>query len=263
MLALLRAELRRELRLWWSYRANALLEIGVYALVFGVLMVLFQDLAARSGAAYGPSQQAASVIGALVWHLCMGTMVELSAIVRNEADTGTLELVILSAPSALSMFMARAAAISLFRGSQTLLIGVLLVVILRLPLAFSLTMLPVLLLTLLGVWGMGLTFAGIALVYKQVQNLARLVGNLSLFFAGALVPLNTLGLVFELLKYFFPMTWGIDLLRLLLLGKAGAAMVAGQVGGLFVQTAILFGVGVVVFQWGLARARHGARLATY
>lgn len=249
------AELRRMAALWWSYRLSVASGLLLHTIVFPILMVTFQNLAARHGAAYGPSQQAASLIGYLVWHWCMRTFAAVPRMVEEEAGVGTLEILFLSPLSPLSIVGLRTAVLCLRYGLETAVLGLVLALLLHLPLVLSPTALPVLLLTLLGACGVGLAVAGLALVHKSVGSVVGVVSFLALLVSGALAPLDGLGTLFQALKYFFPLTWGIALLRDLQSGLAvGPGFVIG-LAGLALQTVGFLLLGLAVFRWGNGRCR--------
>lgn len=265
MIGLLLSEFRRELRIWWSYRLNAVLEIIIYTIVLSVLMSIFGAMAQRSGATYDIHEQAASIIGVLVWHLCMQTMAQFSTTVKEEAETGTLEAVLISPISPLAILTARAATMSTIRGIQTLIMGLAFILILQLQLHFSLLAIVVILLTLIGVCGMGIAFAGITLVHKQTNSIVSLVSTLAVFAAGSLVPINSLNGLFTILKLLFPLTWGTDILRRILIDNQGLEtnFLVDNLAGLAAQATLMVILGAIVFKTSLNRARREATLATY
>jgi ABC-2 type transport system permease protein len=265
MISLMVSEFRREIRIWWSYRLNAVLEIIIYALAISVLMVIFRGMAESNGATYDIHEQTASIVGVLVWHLCMRTMVQFSNAITEEAETGTLETVIVTAVSPVSVLFARGVAMSTVRGAQTIMMGAAFVFLLQLQFQFSLWAIAVIFVTLAGTFGLGIAFAGFTLIHKQTNNMANLVATLSIFAAGVLVPINSLNLVFTILKLALPITWGTDILRKLLISGqgAGSESLIGDLIGLTIQSIIMIVIGIAVFNLGLRRARREATLATY
>ena len=97
------------------------------------------------------------------------------------------------------------------------------------------------------------------MVYKSVDSVVGII-TFSLFacsFSGALVPLNSLGAISTALKLLMPMTWGIDLLRQVIIDGAtwGQLWADGALIGLGLQT-LIFGVGgTAVFHWGVRQAQ--------
>lgn len=263
MVYLLAIELRREARLWWSYRLDAVLDVILYPVVFTLLIFMFEGVAQESGQSFPKAKEAASVIGILAWYWCMLTMSAIAGTVEKEAETGTLEALLKSPTSALRMFVARTASISFMRGIQTLLMAFIFVVVLGLRLKVSIGTGFVSFLTLAGACGVGLAFAGLAFLNKQVGALASIVGNMSLFFTGALVPINSLEWAFMILRFILPITWGTDLLRKLLINGENISSLSTEIVGLTIQTTCLVVLGMFVFNWGLKKARKAATLQQF
>jgi ABC-2 type transport system permease protein len=255
------AELRRDVRAWWSYRTQALSSLGLWLVAFPFMMATFDGVADG----YGAERQLASLIGFLVWELCAGVLAATTESVTTEARQGTLESVILAPVPPLLTFWLRLTAVFTRQAVETLVLGLALALLLGLYMVPGGLALLVALLTLLGVAGVGLALGGLALVYKSVDSVVAVVSLLAVLFTGALVPLNSLGLVFTLLKLLLPMTWGIDLLRQSLIDGATWSQLwaSGALPGLALQSAVFLALGFVVFCWGLRRAQEQGNLGSY
>ena len=256
-------ELRRTAVLWWSYRLSAISSIVIYAIIFPLLMVIFQNLASQHGATYGPTQQLSSLIGFLVWNLCMKVMAAIPQMVEDEASVGTLENVIASPLSPLTTLVMRTCVLCVRYAIETALLGLALGLLLKLPIVLSPAAVLVILLTLAGACGVGVALAGLALVYKSVGSIAGVVANLALLVSGALVPINALGSAFVVLKFLFPTTWGIDMLRQVMIGGYPVGWLSAEFSGLILQTVLLIGAGALVFQACLSKAKMQGSLSTY
>jgi ABC-type multidrug transport system permease subunit len=255
------ADLRRYLRRLWSYRFDTLGELALWLVAFPLLMVIFGSVAPN----FGTDAQLASLIGFLVWNLCIGVLMNTTTEITTEAGEGTLEAVVLTPHSPLLLFTLRLVAAFTIQAVQTLILGSILVVLLgtRMTLAAPA---PLLLgLTLVGTLGASLALGGIALVHKQVASVVSVVSLLALLATGALVPLNNLGLPFLLLKWFVPTAWGIDALRTVILhGATWTTLWADwTLVGLTVQSLILLGIGISLFDWGFRKAQQQGTLGTY
>jgi len=255
------AELRRDVRAWWSYRVQALSSLALWLVAFPFMMATFDGVAGG----YGAERQLASLIGFLVWELCAGVLAATTESVTTEARQGTLESVILAPVPPLLTFSLRLTAVFTRQAVETLVLGLGLALLLGLYMTPGGLALLVALLTLLGVAGLGLALGGLALVYKSVDSVVAVVSLLAVLFTGALVPLNDLGLVFTLLKLLLPITWGIDLLRQTLIGGAtwSHLWASGALPGLGLQSAVFLALGIVVFRWGLSRAQEQGSLGSY
>jgi len=259
-------ELRREWLLWKAYRVNAISSLVMWGVIFPILMLTVQSAATYSGVVYGSEQLAESLIGFIVWKLCMGVLVAIPAMVEEEARTGTLENVLLSTHVPFpTLFFFRILARSLRSLLETTLLALVLMLLFRLPLPFPPAAWVVLLLTLAGVWGVGYLVAGLALIHKAVSSVTSLVANLAFLISGAMIPLDSLGMLYTVLKLLFPMTWGIELLRdVVLNGTTLVELVqSGQLIGLTLQTAVFLLLGLVVFNHSLQRVKLAGELGTY
>ena len=259
--ALLLAEFRRTIRLRWSYRLNTVAWIALWVVAFPLLMVTLDSVSDG----YGPGRQAASLIGFLMWDWCMAVLGAATGAVATEAREGTLENVVLAPFSPLLTFSLRVLTSALVSGSQTLILGTILALLLNVQFPVTGSALAVILLTLLGVGGIGLGLGGLALIYKSTESIVGLFSLLALVMTGALVPLEGLGAVFEILKVLVPTTWGIDALRNVAVGGVGWAglWVNGTWVGLALQAVVFVVIGMVVFEMCLIRARRGGALGEY
>lgn len=255
-------EAQRLAALWRSYRWSTISSVVVHAIIFPVLMLLFDSLASRYGSGYGASRQMQSLIGFLVWYLCMKVMVSVPTMIEEEAVWGTLENIALSAHALEKTLILRTLVMALRLGLETALLGSVLSLVLGLT---RIMIAPygvfVAFLLLLSSCGIGFALAGLALLYKSVSSLSSVVGNLALLLSGALVPLDGLGAVFTLLKYGFPMTWGISLLRQMTI--APAFFERAEIIGLTLHTVIVIGIGWLVFLFCFQLAKEQGSLASY
>ncbi|MGB4871039.1 MAG: hypothetical protein WBP47_13375 [Candidatus Promineifilaceae bacterium] len=146
-----------------------------------------------------------------------------------------------------------------------MLLASVLMLVFRLPLVFSLVAWLVTGLTLAGVWSVGFGVAGLALVYKSVSSVTGLLANLSFLISGALVPIGSLGVLSLGLKLFFPMTWGIEILREVVLNDALLidSMQITALLGLAFQSALMLISGLVIFEKALKKARQKGELGVY
>lgn len=258
----LRSELRREWLIWYSYRFNALSSLIMWGVIFPVLLLILQNVVnTTESGQFGVREQTASLIGFLVWHLCMRVLAAMPEMMAEEARTGTLEsIVVASQLNVTGLLLLRVLARSTRSVLETVLLGVVLVWLFSLSLDLSLTAVVVVILTMVGTWGAGFILLGLALLYKSVGSVAGLVANLAFLLSGAFVPINGLGWLFTLLKFIFPTTWGIDLLRQTMLEGISSV---GELLGLMTQTLLLLGIGVFVFRWMLQVAKERGVLGSY
>ncbi|MCA9964227.1 MAG: ABC transporter permease [Anaerolineales bacterium] len=258
----LQSELRREWLLWYSYRFNAISSLIMWGAIFPILLLTLQNVVnATATRQFGLEEQAASLTGFLIWHLCMRVLGMMPEMITEEAQTGTLESVVVATTIDFKhLVLLRVLSRSVRSTIETLLLGVGLMWLLRVPLNLSLTAVSIIVMTLIGTWGAGFILMGLALLYQVVSSVAGLVTNLAFLISGAFVPINGLGWVFTVLKFVFPTTWGIDLLRQ---EAAGVATDWRAFLGLGVQTLCLLCLGMVVLHWALGQAKERGVLGSY
>jgi ABC-2 type transport system permease protein len=121
------------------------------------------------------------------------------------------------------------------------------------------------LISLVGAYGLGFLFAGVALVFKRTEALVGLVFSLMIFLTGALVGLESLGWLYQVFKIALPLTWGISLMREVLAEGTTLPMLfqSGELVGLSLHSVAYLGTGLLIFAFGYLWARAKGTLAHY
>lgn len=254
-------ELRREFLLWRSYKSEAISGFIMWGVIFPLLIIIIQNVTITNGGTFGIREQLASILGFVIWRLCMRIFSDIPLMIQQEARTGTLENVVVS--SALPMYQIlayRTIGKSIRAFVETLLLGIILLLIFRIPLPVTPFALTIILFTLLGTCGIGFALAGLALVYKVIGAISTTVANLALLISGATISIKGLGVIYTVMKFIFPTSWGIEALRdATILGINNVSVLVG----LMLQTVIFITFGFIVFQWGLKKSKQDGSLATY
>ena len=206
----------------------------------------------------GGDTLSAIIVGFMVWTLALFTGSDTAFVMSQEAQVGTLEQLAMSRFGLVRVVLARFVA-GLF--TQLLLILALLVVImastgkwLNLDLA---SVLPLMLLTIAGVQGVGLIMGGLAVIFKRVQNALNVFQFL--FVAIIAAPLAQ----FPFVKY-LPLKWGNEMLNLVMVeGRSILEIPAADIGFLIANSFIWLAVGALAFRWFESVARTHGKLAHY
>lgn len=112
-----------------------------------------------------------------------------------------------------------------------------------------------LILTLVGFWGIGLGVAGLLMIYRRGIDLADLAEYILLFLAGVVIPLEKLPSFLQAVAPFLPLTLAVSLLRSL---QEGGVLLGDPRMMWLVLQSLLFAVGgLVVFHWAESKARKG------
>ena len=257
----LRAELKRHLADQWSYPGDSLSWVLYTCLMFGAVVVILNGI---TGGAYGAQERTLVLVGWLAWQVAGRVMAHLSDAISEEAQAGTLEQVCLSPVPLAAVVAARSVAYLLTAGAEGIVAAVVLVFFVG-PLRVGAGLLAVFLVSLVGAYGMGFLFAGLALVFKRTSSLTNLVFSLMIFFTGAFVGLERLGWAFTATRFLFPLTWGISLMRAMLAGNVTFPVLwkNGALVGLSLHSTVYLAVGLGVFARGYRAARQKGTLGHY
>ncbi|MEM3018853.1 MAG: ABC transporter permease [Candidatus Bathyarchaeia archaeon] len=190
---------------------------------------------------------------------------------QHEVREGTLEPIVAS-PIRLSSYIIGQSIRGFFTSSYFML-GVLIVgiFVLRTPLTAGpenlLSFLVILLAMVASYMGIGITAAGIILVYKKGDPLTFLFASITEFLGGVLFPLNYLKdyPILWTLAWLMPYTYALDALRRVLLTGATLASpdVLKDLTILAIYAIIFIPIGLKVFRWGCDRIRDEGTVATY
>ncbi len=262
-LSLLRAllnEFHKEVLIIWSYKFNLLL-----AQVF-ILGIIFVGAGFVIGnGQLNPQQLAPFLLGYLIWLLARILIYYTYESFTTETQSGTLEQMYMSpAPSELIVLMRMFAAllapliVALLTGA-----GLMLLLNIRFPLRWE--GLPVIALTMVGIFGFGLMLGGAILIFKQISALADLVQNALLFLSGSLVPVSRFPGWLAIIAKAMPTTQGIIVLRQVVLG--GQPLVSAWADGsliwLCINSALYLLGGWLIFKWCERTAKQRGSLGQY
>jgi ABC-type polysaccharide/polyol phosphate export permease len=163
-----------------------------------------------------------------------------------------------------SILTLRSLAYFLSLGAKGILAAVLLAFFVA-PLPSGPTLIVLFFINLIGGYGLGFLFAGVALIFKRTQAVVGLVFSLMIFLTGSLVGLESLGWIYHVLKIALPLTWGISLMRMTLSSGENLLTLAqsGELIGLCIHSLAYLKIGLVMFTFGFHRARSNGTLAHY
>lgn len=237
-------EIYRRFLILWNYKFNLVMQLVMVALIF---------LGATFFLGHGridPNQAPTMLLGYGVWCYARIILLESSYYLAIEAQSGTLEQMYMSPVNASVLVIGRMFAM-LISTTLTLIVPVgTLALFLHVRMPLNWEMLPVLLLTLAGLFGLSLILCGAVLVFKQVDNLSDLIQNTLLFLAGTLVPLSSFPAWLAAVSWTLPLTQGIVILRRM--AFEGQTLVStwsdGSLVGLVLQSALYLGLGWVAFK---------------
>lgn len=236
-------QVRKELLIAWTYKTNQLINIAALGCMFVGIGLMMGD------GELDPSELAPMFLGYMTWFYALSAIMELSSGLRGEMSAGTLEQMSMSpAPIGLVM-LGRVIANLILSTAHILIQAVVLFLLLDIHLPMRWEGIPVLLLTLVGVFGFGFIVAGATLVFKQVESVANLIQNMLLFLNGTILPVENMPDWLAGIARTLPSTQGIVVIRRVVLGGQSLSAVwqDGSLIWLIVHSAIYFAIGWVVF----------------
>ncbi len=250
MMQLFWAELKRSWIQYIRYPVEALGGILITTFFFYALFVGTQYVAGP-GSQFGDRLDAV-VIGYVLWTLVIFVVNDIALNLQVEAQTGTLEQVLLSPFSAATIFLARACASFLLRFSIVIaILGVILLLTgsqLRFPPSLVLPLASV----VLGSYGFAFLLGSAALMFKRIQQLL-IISQFGLLFLLA-TPTEEWQGSLKWVGQVLPMTAGAGLLRDVMVRDRDLDLL---------RLSIALGSGMVYFGLGLAAFRWAIKVAKY
>ncbi len=222
-----------------------------------IFLLLFLGIRSVSGPQFG-SALSGMVVGFSVFYLTIYSYAELSWVLIQEAQQGTLEQLSMSPLGFGAVLIARIIAALMFRVVIMFALLILLMATTGRWLSVDLlTVLPLLLLTVASAQGVGFVMGGLALVFKQIQ---ASLGILQFVFVALIAaPLDR----FPMLKY-LPLSWGTHLIGRAMIGNTRLWKMGGPDVLLLVANAIFyFGAGFAIFKLFERVARNRGLLGHY
>ncbi len=199
-----------------------------------------------------------AIVGTALWFLALMAMQSIGWEITQEAMRGTLEQLYMSPVGAWRILLARMVGRIVVNLIMIVLMVFLSMLTARQWLNLDLvTLLPILLLTIVGMLGVGFMVAGLSLIYKQVDSLLQIAQFV--FLALVAVPLSALPLL-ELA----PVVKGADMVRGVMVEGTPLTGFSGLDWlSLGVNAAVYFLLGVFLYKRAERRALNRGLLGQY
>jgi ABC-2 type transport system permease protein len=214
-------ETRKGLIIMWDYKFSMLMELfGIGMIFIGITFFVGQGNITQE-------QIASTILGFFITFYAMATISTMSWALMNEAQTGTLEQMYMSPTSTQLIILGRSLASLVASTVQVVIVGAVILLLFRVNLALSIHTIPVMVITLFGLLGVGYLIGGLTLIFKQVGPIANMMQNLLLLVNGTFLPVSMMPAWMGLIVQFVPSTLGIILLRRVVLdGNTTAALIS-------------------------------------
>ena len=189
------------------------------------------------------------VIGAILSSYVNTLLYGMGENIRKEAYQGTLDYVLAAPCNKAYVLIGKAVSESLsstiFAISQltisVLLFGMNITLGVMLPVSF------IIILLILGLYGMSLLMAAFSLMYKQSYDLSESIGYIFYIFAPVRYPVESLPIWAQIIGKFIPLTYALIIVRSLMLLGTGLSTVYLDVIALLIIDVVLLLAGLYLF----------------
>ncbi|MUV38890.1 hypothetical protein JNUCC1_02762 [Lentibacillus sp. JNUCC-1] len=255
LLNLLNANTRKEYLELKRYLPNTIAMLFTFYIIFVGMFMGIQVIG-------DPSTQDANtqfvIVNYIFWFLAMMVVNDIGFVVMSEAMRGTLEQLCMSPMGLWRIMVSRLIA-------TTALNFLLIVVLLYLSMLTTgqwlnvdlVAIMPILILTLISMFGLGFMVAGVSIIVKQIQAFLQI---LQFLLAGlTFVPLSVApGLAY------LPFVKGVDLMREVMINGATLTQIGwGDFGILALNAVVYFFLGLAFFLYCERLAMHKGLLSHY
>ena len=185
--------------------------------------------------------------------------------IRREAIQGTLDYVLVAPTNKVYVLIGKALSESIsstmFAASQlaisALLFGMNLTLGVMLPVFF------IVILLILGLYGLSLVLAAFSLLYKQSHDVSETIGYVFYVFSPVRYPLESLPFWAQIFGKIIPLTYALIIVRSIMLLGASLSSLYFEVLALLAIDAVLIFAGFYLFNWMENKAKKSGAISHY
>ncbi len=185
--------------------------------------------------------------------------------IRRESLQGTLDYVLAAPCNKASVLVGKALSESL--SSTLFAISQFAISLLLFPISVSLgVMLPVffiIILLILGLYGLSLVFAAFSLLYKQSHGFGQTVGYVFYIFSPVRYPVESLPFAAQIFGKLLPLTYAIIIVRSLILLGTDLSAVYIEILALVIIDTVLIVAGFLLFNWMEEKTKRSGAISHY
>lgn len=243
----------------WSYKFALVGDVlGLFIIFLGINFFIGQGEFDRDALAF-------TLIGFCLWTYASFAIGNMTFALREEQQQGTLEQMCMGNSSFAGLLFGRTLATFFWNTLIILVGGGTIALLFRLDLSLNWKVIPVFLLTLLGLYGLGFLAGGATLLFKNVLSFTNLLQNVLLFINGAIVPVTLFPDWMARVSRVLPTTLSIETMRLVTL-EGASLQETWQVGTLqllVLHATIWFTIGLLLFSFAERESRRRGLLGQF
>ena len=246
-------------QIMWTYKFSLVGDVlGLFIIFLGINFFIGQGEFDQDSLAF-------TLLGFCLWTYAAFAIGNMTYALREEQQQGTLEQMCMGNSSFAGLLFGRTLATFIWNTLIILVGGGTIALLFRLDLSLNWQVVPVFILTLLGLYGLGFLMGGATLLFKSVLSFSNLLQNVLLFINGAIVPVTLFPEWMTRLSRTLPTTLSIEAVRLVTI-EGGSLQTAWHIGilpSLVLHSTIWFGVGLLLFFVAEREARRRGLLGQY
>lgn len=205
------------------------------------------------------------VIGAVLNSYVSTLLLGMGENIRRESYQGTLDYVLAAPCNKVYILIGKALSESLsstiFAASQLTIAVILLG--LNITLGAILPVFFIIILFILGLYGISLIFAAVSLMYKQSYDIAESIGYVFYIFAPVRYPIESLPTWAQIFGKLIPLTYALIIVRSIMLLGAPLSTVYFEIIALVIIDIILLIAGFYLFNWMEEKTRKSGTISHY
>lgn len=214
---------------------------------------------------YDTNVIARKAIGFLVWFFALDAVGHLSSAIREDMHIGILEQIALSPYPLIYNMFGRSITRFFINLSIAALMFIIFSLFFNLKINLTIPTFFIFILIYMGLYGMGLIFAGLTLVFKRLGPVTTIVRFFLLIFTGAIIPTSVFPHFMQTISLFIPMTSGLTIMQAMIFENAILTSVIKESAfiHLILNTTIYLILGINIFSFFERLARKRGALGTY
>lgn len=264
ILGIILAEGYREFVYFKRYYLERLSSTIMLALIFLGFVYSSAELTSQ-GISYNSDAIAHKLVGFLVWFFALDAIGHLSGAIREDMHIGILEQIALSPYPLIYNMYGRSIARLMINVSLATVMFLFFSLFFHLHINVKFSVLPIFLITYAGLYGMGLSFAGLTLLFKRLGPITTIMRFFLLIFTGAVIPLGVFPSFMQFLSFLIPMTSGLSIMKSMIFREESlyAVVLKSDFYILLLNTLFYLSVGILIFTYFEMEAREKGTLGTY
>ena len=205
------------------------------------------------------------IIGAILNGYVLTSLYGVGESIRREAYQGTLDYLLSSPCNKAFLLIGKAVSESISSTVYAIIQLVVCIIFFGIELTVGVIMpiLLILILMILGLYGIALMLAAVSLQFKQAHDLAHTLEYVFYVFAPVRYPVQALPFWAQIIGRFLPLTYALIAVRSLMLLKQDFPAIYEQIFLLFVIDAIAIFLGFYLFNWMEKRTKKSGAISQY